>query len=69
VATRKAHNPTIIDDTPARIAPGPPTTWQEEQRRADVDRLHTARWNPPVPRQASCHYYHRDQDPRNIYFY
>lgn len=25
--------------------------------------------NRPVPRQANCHYYADDPDPRNFYFY
>lgn len=30
---------------------------------------HSLTVNRPVPRQASCHFYGIDADPRNVYFY
>lgn len=55
-----------------RIAP--PRDWermwtraQDWQHRGGLMALTPP--NRPVPRQASCHFYGRDADPRNVYFY
>lgn len=54
----------------------PPQAWDQLHRRAETASIHFAHRvmepaadNRPVPRQASCHYYHTDTDPLNFYFY
>lgn len=55
----------------------PPPAWQTAHTRALYHTTHVSGHgalgvlarNRVVPRQASCHYYHRDPDPRNFYFY
>lgn len=51
---------------PRFTSDAPPRDW-ERQHRCGLMALTPP--NRPVPRQASCHFYGRDADPRNVYFY
>lgn len=59
------------------VLKAPPLDWEAQHRRAfslttslaHTTDVVTVLANRPVPRQASCDFYGRDQDPRNFYFY